>query len=389
MFSERLTRQAITRSEIVPRYLDERDHPWLRALIDAYSRFEGRRRAELDQHLREPLAIYCPPAKKAQAISVLDKLCRDQTTSIIAPPKAREAVFTEAAQGGRQEDILARAGERFGIKASQILECLYADLPSERRIAALPETINASQLALRVNLALVQSMMATAQAVEITLYGNSRDIVRFAKLRGLLCTVRTSPAQSECEFVLDISGPFAIFKRTLVYARDLASLVPRLAWCDRFELRARCAFRDVERVVVIRSGDPIFPANEPRRFDSKVEDRFFNDFARLATDWDIIREPKPIPAAGTLIFPDFALIHRRDQNRCWLLEIVGYWTPDYLAKKLMLLRIAGLSNLILCIDEKRNCSEQDVQRFSHLVVYRNRIKPEQVLSMIDPDCSGE
>lgn len=35
-------------------------------------------------------------------------------------------------------------------------------------------------------------------------------------------------------------------------------------------------------------------------------------------------------AAGTLIFPDFELVHRRERERRWLLEIAGFWTPEYL-----------------------------------------------------------
>jgi len=86
-----------------------------------------------------------------------------------------------------------------------------------------------------------------------------------------------------------------------------------------------------------------------------VEERFAREFRRLAPVWDVTREPEPIAAGGTLIFPDFALRHRSDLAREWLLEIVGFWTPDYVARKLALYRSAGLPNLILCIDEGRNC----------------------------------
>lgn len=38
-----------------------------------------------------------------------------------------------------------------------------------------------------------------------------------------------------------------------------------------------------------------------------------------------------------------------------LLEIVGFWTADYVAKKLRRWRAAGLGRLILSIDAARNC----------------------------------
>jgi len=85
-------------------------------------------------------------------------------------------------------------------------------------------------------------------------------------------------------------------------------------------------------------------------YDSKLEERFARDFRRVAPDWDLIREPEAVQAGDTLIFPDFALRHRGDGRR-WLVEIVGFWTRDYLERKLALLRVAGLRDLVLCIDE--------------------------------------
>jgi predicted nuclease of restriction endonuclease-like RecB superfamily len=43
-----------------------------------------------------------------------------------------------------------------------------------------------------------------------------------------------------------------------------------------------------------------------------------------------------VPVGDTVIFPDFALHHRRDAGRRWLVEIVGFWTADYLARKFAL-----------------------------------------------------
>ncbi|PYO08380.1 MAG: hypothetical protein DMD75_18635 [Candidatus Rokuibacteriota bacterium] len=97
----------------------------------------------------------------------------------------------------------------------------------------------------------------------------------------------------------------------------------------------------------------------------------------------MIREPEPIAAAGTLIFPDFALRHRFDPTRRWLLEIVGFWTPDYVARKLALYRSAGLSNLILCIDEQRNCAEADLPPGARVLRYRRRVDAAAVLRAIE------
>jgi hypothetical protein len=95
-----------------------------------------------------------------------------------------------------------------------------------------------------------------------------------------------------------------------------------------------------------------------------------------------VREPEPINAAGTLIFPDFALQRRADPGRRWLLEIVGYWTADYVARKLARYQSAQLSNLILCIDEQRNCANADLPALARIVRFRRRVDPAAVLREI-------
>jgi hypothetical protein len=40
---------------VLPHFLGEHDHPWLRVLLEEYARFVGRRQRELDERLREPL----------------------------------------------------------------------------------------------------------------------------------------------------------------------------------------------------------------------------------------------------------------------------------------------------------------------------------------------
>src|SRR5262249_52240965 len=120
-------------------------------------------------------------------------------------------------------------------------------------------------------------------------------------------------------------------------------------------------------------GDPISPASAPRRYDSHLEERFAREFRRLAPAWDVIREPEPITAAGTLIFPDFALQHRSHPARRWLLEVVGFWTPEYVARKLRLYRSGRFSNLIVCIDEDRTCAGTDLPSEALVVRFRRRV----------------
>jgi hypothetical protein len=174
-----------------------------------------------------------------------------------------------------------------------------------------------------------------------------------------------------------------LFRHTLLYGRALAELLPHLAWCARFELRAACALRGRIADVSLASGDPIFPAAPPTPFDSRLEQRFARDIERVAPDWDIIREPEPVRAGTTLIFPDFLLRHRIHQERRVLVEIVGFWTPEYLSEKLARLRQAQLPAFVLCIDEDRACSQDDLPPGLPVVRFRRRVDAAAVMREVE------
>ena len=366
---------------VVPRFLGEHDHPWLRVLLEEHERFIGRPQRELEAHLREPLSFGGPPTRRKQAIQVLTKLRRGSHRRAAVPPRrARALVFAEAGRTeGSPATVLSTVAATLGVSAEELQDSLFADLPGERLIAPL-QTLSPGELALRTNLALVQALLSRATSVRIEAEGNSRVLVRHAKLRGLICTVAKRSGAGDA--VLDLSGPFALFHHTRLYGRALGELVPLLPWCRRFHLRGECALEGQRLTLELRPGDPIFPANEPRRYDSRLEEHFAREFRRLAPEWDVVREPEPVTVGSTMIFPDFALQHRSDTARRWLLEIVGFWTPDYVAKKLALYRRARLTNLILCIDENRNCAEADLPPGALVVQFRRRVNAAAVLRLV-------
>ncbi len=177
----------------------------------------------------------------------------------------------------------------------------------------------------------------------------------------------------------------ALFRHTLLYGRALSALVPRALRCQRFELRAECETSSSATVatLTVRSGDPLRPGRELPPYDSQLEQRFAKDFRKLARDWDVVREPRPVESLGSLIFPDFELVHRRDPHQRWLLEIVGFWTPRYLEGKLRKLRAARLERVLLCIDQERGCTEAELPKDAIILRYKRRIDAQAVLAILE------
>lgn len=87
----------------------------------------------------------------------------------------------------------------------------------------------------------------------------------------------------EGKAVLSLSGPYSLFRCTLLYGRALGELIPVLAWCNEFELSADIVLNEKTFDLKVRSGDPIFPSEPPKPFDSKLEEHFCRAMLRDET----------------------------------------------------------------------------------------------------------
>jgi len=365
----------LERGRVLPGFLDARDIPWLRVLVEEIDRFRSRPMRDLLERLRQPLPCPTPHRKRRAAVAVLLRLWKSELDAAVPPEKAREILFCAQAARATRAEALQLATAALGVSPAALESSLFADLPGERLVRA-PEVIpSPHDIALRTNQLIVRSLLFRARRVRIKAEGALRPLVRQAKLRGLLCAVTQAS-----EPVLDLSGPFTVFRHTLLYGRALGELVQFLPHCARFKLRADCVLRGEEAVLDVQTGDPIFPAENPKPYDSKLEERFARDLRKAAPDWDVVREPEPLAVAGTIIFPDFLLRHRPCPERSFLVEVMGFWSADYVARKLTQFRQAKIPNLILCLDETRACAEDALPADARIVRFHRRIDPLAVLA---------
>ncbi len=368
--------------EVVPRYLGPRDEPWLRALLELYAAFEGRPRSALRERLAEPLVTRAPKAPLRVVRHVLDRATKARLASPVSPERARSVVFAQACEEPDRARAFACAAEVLALEPEALEELLFADLRSNERVGKLPDGLGPTALAQSANLAIASALLGRAQSLRVRAFGNTRALVRHAQLVGLICTARRLDAGVE----LGISGPFSLFRHTLIYGKRLASLIPRAMWCERFEVEARVALGPGAGLLTYRlaSGAPLPAGRELSRYDSQLEARFARDFAKLGSDWELLREPEPVPLArGRLIFPDFALVHRRDPSRRWLVELVGFWTADYLNDKLARLREAALERVLLCIDERRACRDEALPDGAEVLWFKGKLDAARVLARIE------
>ena len=125
-----------------------------------------------------------------------------------------------------------------------------------------------------------------------------------------------------------------------------------------------------------------YPPGKP--YDSMLEAAFADRWQSLKTEWVLEREVDLIPIPGSVMIPDFRLVH--PDGRTFLLEIVSYWRPEYLQKKFAQVRRAQSDNLILAISERLNLEKAGVKINdvpAQIVWFKDKLLPKTVLAVID------
>ncbi len=116
------------------------------------------------------------------------------------------------------------------------------------------------------------------------------------------------------------------------------------------------------------------PEKECITYDSAVEKIFGG--LKLGS-WEIRREPTVLKAGKYAFVPDFAL--ERDGTVVYL-EIVGFWTSEYLKKKIEKLKEVR-EPVILLINRKLKCSEKDFPA-RDVIFYEKKIPVNEVMQVL-------
>jgi predicted nuclease of restriction endonuclease-like RecB superfamily len=389
----------IVGDELVPRVFTAGDLPWIDAVLTEVRAAVGRPWLELRQRLRAP--AIAPPSAEARALveDVIRRRLRGTISAAADPRRARAALFSAAARAGlpaptdapARAALLSEASGALGVPPAAVLASLFADLPDARLVVA-PGDQDASALLAELNHEVVSRIVRRATAVRIRLLGNSRAIVLGARRRGLICEVRTTAPPDGLDDgrrELVVSGPLALFRHTRVYGGALCSLLGLLPWATELALDAAVLLGDRTVRYALRDRTLLRPAGPGPTLDSELEARFARDLRAQAPGWHLVREPAPVRVGEREVFPDFALVPRSAStpaapSQCWWIEVVGFWTPAYLAQKRADYLRAGMPNLILCVDQRHGADDLATHAPGPVVPFRRRIDVRRVLAIVEP-----
>jgi hypothetical protein len=368
-----------------PQFLDRAARPMAARVIGVFQGHVGHDRAALDA----ALADLEPEADHFKVVRGFASLCeRDatfETRAAVPPERARRVAFEAAeAVGGvvtdsERDETLARAGERLGVDAETVADSLYADREERQVLAAFTPRWSPDDLVTQYNLSLAQTALFDATEVRVR-SSDPRRLVSAVKRLRLMYEVRQTPEGRE----LVVTGPDALFRSTRRYGTRFARLLRSVAATDDWHLSAAIDDRGTERDLTLSDADVSVPGVDPvadAEFDSEVERDFATRFSSLDLDWDLTREPEPLATGTRVMIPDFAFDYRHADFRVFF-EIMGFWTPEYVAKKLSQLENAEDVELLVAVDESLGVGEDIEARDARAIPYRGSVRVKDVVDVL-------
>jgi predicted nuclease of restriction endonuclease-like RecB superfamily len=153
-------------------------------------------------------------------------------------------------------------------------------------------------------------------------------------------------------YEIRFDGPASVLRATRRYGVAMAKFLPALVACRGWRMHAVLQTRrrgwlvglDLSSADGLRSHLP-----PPEEFDSRVEEAFARRWGEHREGWTLHREGEILHQGQKVFLPDFVLRHQ--DGRTVLLEIVGFWTPDYLQAKFQTLRMFEGHRILLAVAE--------------------------------------
>lgn len=370
---------------IEPRYRDIDEYrPAAEQVIEAYE--PGKTRGEIEEAVAA-LETH-DTFKLVRGLSkLLDRRSEFEQQAPMPPSELREAVFERGFVTGDQErqQVVADVAASYELTPAAVEAGLWADREDEAVLVSIP-TIDSAELLRQYNLSLTQTLLFDALELEFTASGNYQEIFGLMKYLGLMYQV-------DEDLMVTVTGPAALFKKTRKYGTTLAKLLPAIMKADEWQVTAQVETEvsDETRIYEFSlddSQDALFPEQTTvESFDSEVERDFATRIDSLADGWTVKREPTILRTGNRVMIPDFSFERERGADEtAFYLEVVGFWTPEYLEEKIAKVRtVESEDPLMLAVNEELNCTAEDFAgaNVEHVFFYDDTIPVKPVLSRLN------
>jgi predicted nuclease of restriction endonuclease-like RecB superfamily len=299
-----------------------------------------------------------------------------------SPVQLREKLFTQGPAFATphlfhlktRQEIIQELGSELGISSEQVEEAIFADRPANAILRDLGPAWTQEELLARYNLELARGVLYWASHIQIEASSNYKALWRSIKFFKLMFWAQPKQEGGYC---IDLDGPISPFvSSTLRYGRQMAAFLPALLLCEQWRLLAHVRPPQAQSELIYRLDHTSALRSHFKRmdvFDSRLEADFAEEFEQKIGSkrghWQLRRESDILLLGDTVMIPDFTLVDEQDANRMILIELVGFWHPNYLRRKIEKVRAANCAHLLLLVYKGLNVTEEDFSDSASEVIF--------------------
>ena len=385
-------------NQIRPVFYDSQEKNQLLLVVKLVKMFEqmgteGVSKAKLDENILEIEAKYTDYKLVRGICHLLEQRCvyalpgrtfpHGGNNNAMNAINLRRKIFEESSRNGypatedERKQILQKFATESNLTTDELEIAMWADLDKNKYLKNF-ESLSPLQLISWYNISILQSLLLNCIKLEFSVYGGFswKKILRKIKQLGLMYFLfhennlesesnkqtRTQEmifnGKKDKRVICTVEGPLSIVRLTDKYGTAMAKLIPLIIFTDIWSIDAIILRKSISGVrktyrFQISNKDkdlPLFDSSKVQlqsesnmdsgsiyknaidNFDSIVEKKFMDKFLKFSIGWNLIREPDPlILSNGKAFIPDF--VFEKYGIKVYL-EIVGFWTSEYLKRKL-------------------------------------------------------
>ncbi len=266
---------------------------------------------------------------------------------------------------------------------------LFADRHDSYLLTDAGPAWTPSLLLARYNLELARGVLYWASHITVEVSSNYKDLWRYIKFFKLMFWAE--PKQ-EGGYRIDLDGPISPFvSSTLRYGRQMAAFLPALLLCDYWQFQALVRPPQATGEMIYRLDHTCALCSHFKRsglFDSRLEADFASEFEQKIGKkrgyWQLERESEVLLLGDTVMIPDFTFVDDQDEKRRVIVELVGFWHPQYLRRKIEKVRAANCAHMLLLVYRGLNVTEEDFQEVvSEVLFFQQKPVLKEVMEAVE------
>lgn len=345
---------------------------------------------------------------------------RSNSSSVATPVLVRQKLFEESSKQGlalsdsQRQNIVQQIADQMHVSPHEVETIMWSD-KDENLLLTQFDIIGPKDLILWYNLSLLQTLLFKCTRLEFYVKGGIywKQVLRNVKRYGLMYNLEyvSEDGKDADSIKCILEGPLSLFKMTDRYGTSMAKLLPSIVGTSTWKINGSIVKRtdDGQKIYsfelsndntqeflrstidTVYQNDSDGGNDDDYVYDSSTEaafaKRFYQHFDQNEKfGWKISREPDPLIADGKAMIPDF--LFERFGRKVYL-EIVGFWTKDYLERKAAKLKVLFDNNkknknrqsldLLVAVNSELACSQIETISKERVFTFKKDVSIKPIL----------